>query len=256
MGRVGESELPAWVSAAIPAAVRLAAEAGTEVDDVLRHAATDDAGRERLARQAGRLEQSAELTDVATDLAGLLWAECEDVPRIATILEEPAAQAALEAVAEARRLAAARLAADAASSTTTPAVFPSPLVMTAAAASPAVAGPPALEAVAEAGLQPDRRLTDGAGEARQRDVDWLPERPPIEQNRAEADHEIQPPAAVPAPVGRHAPAAPPLPEHPSPPAQAASWSSGSNHQPATGALLAGAAAAAAILLFGRRLRRA
>jgi len=40
-----------------------------------------------------------------------LWAEREDVPLIDTILEEPAARAALEGVAEARRRGARRLAA-------------------------------------------------------------------------------------------------------------------------------------------------
>ncbi|HEV8116640.1 MAG TPA: hypothetical protein VGP53_10415, partial [Acidimicrobiales bacterium] len=100
------SGVPGWTAAAIPAAVRLAAEAGTEVDEVLEHLRPGATPNEVVADMVVRLEQSADLTEVATDLAALLWAECEDVPRIATILDEPAAQAALEAVAEARRLAA------------------------------------------------------------------------------------------------------------------------------------------------------
>ena len=59
--------------------------------------------------QAARLKQSADLTDVATDLAGLLWAEDEDVPPIASILDEPAAQGSLKAVAAARRAGAHRI---------------------------------------------------------------------------------------------------------------------------------------------------
>jgi len=109
-GRVDEIEVPGWVAAAIPAAVRLAAEAGSEVDEVLDRTMPGAVATGRLTQQVARLEQSAELDEVATDLAGLLWAECEDVPRIATIRGEPAAQAALEAVAEARRRAARRLA--------------------------------------------------------------------------------------------------------------------------------------------------
>ncbi|MEO5678076.1 MAG: hypothetical protein ABIS47_00220, partial [Acidimicrobiales bacterium] len=108
---MGESDLPVWVHAATAAAVRLAAEAGTEVDEAFGQSGPVAARSGRMTQQAIRLEQSADLTEVATDLAGLLWAECEDVPRIATILEEPATQAALEAVAEARRRAAQRLAA-------------------------------------------------------------------------------------------------------------------------------------------------
>ncbi len=100
------SEIPGWTAAAIPAAVRLAAEAGTEVDEALEHLRPGGP----VADMVVRLEQSAALTEVAADLAALLWAECEDVPRIAAILDEPAAQAALEAVAEARRRAAGRLA--------------------------------------------------------------------------------------------------------------------------------------------------
>ncbi len=106
---------PSWTTAAISATVRLAAEAGTEVDDVLEHLGPGGAPAEVVADMVGRLEQSADLTEVATDLAILLWAECADVPRIATILEEPTAQASLEAVAEARRVAAGRLADGAAS---------------------------------------------------------------------------------------------------------------------------------------------
>jgi hypothetical protein len=102
-GGVAVTREPAWIDAATAAAVRLAAEAGAEVDDLLEHA-THTPEKLRLAH-ISRLEESAELNEVATDLAGLLWAECTDVPPIATILEESAAQAALEAVAEARRQA-------------------------------------------------------------------------------------------------------------------------------------------------------
>ncbi len=109
------SEMPGWTAAAIPAAVRLAAEAGTEVDEALEHLRPGGAPAAAVADLVVRLEQSADLTEVATDLAALLWAECEDVPRIAAILDEPVAQAALEAVAEARRVAAGRLADSAAS---------------------------------------------------------------------------------------------------------------------------------------------
>lgn len=97
---------PAWIAAATAAAVRLAAEAGADVDDILAH----DADPTTRAFQVTRFEQSADLPEVAADLAGMLWAESADVPLITTLLEEPAAQAALEAVAEARRQAAARLA--------------------------------------------------------------------------------------------------------------------------------------------------
>lgn len=97
---------PAWIGAATAAAVRLAAEAGADVDGILAH----DLDPTTRAFQVTRFEQSADLPEVAADLAGMLWAECADVPLITTLLEEPAAQAALEAVAEARRQAAARLA--------------------------------------------------------------------------------------------------------------------------------------------------
>ena len=110
-GVVAQPERPAWVTAATTAAVRLAAEADADVDEILEHAG--GAPLDRLAAPITRLEQSADATEVATDLAGLLWAECEDVPPIVTILEEPATQAALEAVAEARRRAARRLTAEA-----------------------------------------------------------------------------------------------------------------------------------------------
>jgi len=108
-GGVAQTQLPKWITAATAAAVRLAAEAGAEVDDILEHAG--GISTDRLARQVELLDQSADIAEVATDLAGLLWAECEDVPPIATILGEPATGAALEAVAEARRQAARRLAA-------------------------------------------------------------------------------------------------------------------------------------------------
>jgi len=104
---MAQTESSTWIAAAAAAAVRLAAEAGAEVDDLLEHA--EGLSLNRLAAQITRLEQSSDGIEVATDLAGLLWAECEDVPTIATILEEPATQAALEAVAEARRVAAVRL---------------------------------------------------------------------------------------------------------------------------------------------------
>lgn len=94
-------------AAVIAAVTRLVAEADAEVDDILRMA-----GRSLpsgLNKEVDRLKQSAEATEVATDLAGLLWAECEEAPPIATMLEEPATQVMLEAVAEARRQAARRL---------------------------------------------------------------------------------------------------------------------------------------------------
>jgi len=130
--------VPSWTTAAIPAAVRLAAEAGTEVDEVLEHLRPGAAPNELVADMVVRLEQSADLSEVATDLAALLWAEYEDVPRIATILDEPAAQAALEAVAEARRVAAGRLADCGASR---PSAAPVP---TGASSGPPVAGPPTI----------------------------------------------------------------------------------------------------------------
>ena len=105
-GRVGEPDLPAWIGAATAAAVRLAAEAGAEVDEILEH----DERPAVLRAHINRLQQASEPVEVATDLAGLLWAESEDVPLIETILAEPGTRAALEAVAEARRQAADRLA--------------------------------------------------------------------------------------------------------------------------------------------------
>lgn len=97
-----------WVVAANAAAVRLAAEAGAEVDEIFE--SPEGASLGQLHRVLATLEQGAEPIEVATDLAGLLWAECEDVPPIATIVEEPSAQASLLAVIEARRLAARRVA--------------------------------------------------------------------------------------------------------------------------------------------------
>ena len=120
---MSEGELPGWVLVASTAAVRLAAEAGAEADDIIEHVGAGEGSHERLVRQAARFEANAELSEVATDLAGLLWAEWEDVPPIATILEEPAARAALEAVAEARRLEARRLV-DGAAAASPPAVPP------------------------------------------------------------------------------------------------------------------------------------
>jgi len=113
---VDQRTLPGWITAAASAALRLAAEAATEADELLDEARLNRPSSARTASHVSQLEQSADLQEVATDLAGLLWAECEDVPRIATILEEPAVQGALEAVAAARRLAAQRLADFAASS--------------------------------------------------------------------------------------------------------------------------------------------
>ncbi len=143
---VGDGQPPAWLGAAVPGAVRLAAEARTEADDVLAGARAGAVSSEWLTRHVVRIEQSAGLTAVATDLAGLLWAECEDVPRIDTILEEPAARAALEAVAEARRCAGHRLSVEAAASTprlVPPAdvVRPDPVIDVPAAAT-ALAGAP------------------------------------------------------------------------------------------------------------------
>lgn len=111
MVRVARSEDRGWITAVNAAAVRLAAEAGDEVDLDLAHLGPAGAAVRHLARQVTRLEESAELSDVAADLAALLWAECANVPPIATILAEPSVAAALEAVAEARRVASARLAA-------------------------------------------------------------------------------------------------------------------------------------------------
>jgi hypothetical protein len=111
-----ERELPPWAGAASAASVRLAAEAGADADELLADPGTSRSSAMRMAQHVARLEQSADLTEVAADLATLLWAECEEVPRISTIVEEPSAQAALEAVAEARREAARRLATRLASS--------------------------------------------------------------------------------------------------------------------------------------------
>ena len=109
-GGVSERGLPGWIVAADAAALRLGAEVGPEVVEILDQAAFLGGSPRLLIDQAARLKQSADLTEVATDLAGLLWAEYEDVPPIASILEEPAAQGSLEAVAAARRAGARRLA--------------------------------------------------------------------------------------------------------------------------------------------------
>jgi len=106
---VADVELPSWSAAATAAAVRLAAEAGADVDDILRR--PGESSPLRLRQHIARLEQSADATEIATDLAGLLWAECEEVPPIDILLEEPSSRSALEAVAEARRHAARRLSA-------------------------------------------------------------------------------------------------------------------------------------------------
>ena len=109
-GGVSEQGLPGWIVAADAAALRLKAEVDPEVDEVLDQAAFHGGSPRLLIDQAARLKQSADLIEVATDLAGLLWAEDEDVPPIASILDEPAAQGSLEAVAAARRAGARRLA--------------------------------------------------------------------------------------------------------------------------------------------------
>jgi hypothetical protein len=281
-GGVAQIELPAWIDAATTAAVRLAAEAGAEVDDILEHAGETPA--DRLAAQVTRLEQSAEVAEVAADLAGLLWAECADVPPIATILDEPATQAALEAVAEARRQAAARLSAVVPPS---PPLDPLPVPEPRAPAPPprrtsiwasfdeadgivgdealeGEAGPPEREH-ASASAAFDVAPTDPA-QVDPGDVvaplvpldpldprGWLDRLRPVGSTDPApvADAAPLPPRALdptPAPFAREAtpPAsAPPGPRQPEAPSR----------RPATGALLAGAAAAA-ILLFGRRLRRA
>lgn len=152
---------PAWIGAATAAAVRLAAEAGADVDDILAH----DEDPATKAFHVTRFEQSADLPEVAADLAGMLWAESADVPLITTLLEEPAVQAALEAVAEARRQAAARLAgreqpilpvepAPVLTVVTIPAAADPPAAVPPVAV-PAVAAPPATSAAAP---QPSRRL--------------------------------------------------------------------------------------------------
>ena len=202
------------------AAVRLAAEAAAEADDILEHAGTGRGSHQRLARHAARFEAAAELGEVAADLAGLLWAEWADVPPIATILEEPAAQAALEAVAEARRLEARRLAEGA------------------AAASPAAVPPPtsAVRAGSIFGRGPglDPRPAPASSGTRLAEVT---ETPPDDSE---------------------------LPA--SPPATTKIWSSAPTPVPvitvservrrrASSAAVAGAAATA-LLLYGRRLRRA
>ena len=109
-GCVGDDRSPAWVAAATQGAERLAAEAGAEADEALADPGAGPAEARRLGRHVARLVHSARRTEVAGDLAALLWAECRDVPRIASILDEPEAQAALEAVSEARRRAGRRVA--------------------------------------------------------------------------------------------------------------------------------------------------
>jgi hypothetical protein len=205
-GGVAQSELPTWVTAATTAAVRLAAEADAEVDEILRHATRPSP--ERLAGPISRLEQSAEASEVAADLAGLLWAECEDVPPILTILEEPATQAALEAVGEARRQASRRLTAEALAAPASPPSTPSGPHSTGTRAAVGTGGsppPPALSSSPFPTVSP------------------------------------APAAAEPRPVIASGALGP-------------TGATGGGRGPAT-ALLAGAAAAA-LLLFGRRLRRA
>lgn len=108
---VEEGLLPDWISCVTAAADRLEAEADDEVEDLFQDSGTGFGFEERRSRQAVRFEESAQLSEIAADLAGLLWAEREEVPLIDTILEEPAARAALEGVAEARRRGARHLAA-------------------------------------------------------------------------------------------------------------------------------------------------
>lgn len=103
-----ESEGPAWVAATTSAALRLAIEAEGEVEDILGHA--ERTSLDQFAALVARLRASADVAEVAGDLAGLLWAEGEDVPQIATILDEPSVREALDVVTEARQLAARRLA--------------------------------------------------------------------------------------------------------------------------------------------------
>jgi len=262
MPAVGESMVPVWVPAAIPAAVRLAAEAGTEVDDLLAELLAEPraggAAAARRKQQVLRLEQSADLTEVATDLAGLLWAECEDVPLIATILEEPAARAALEAVAEARRCAGRRLADAATSCATTPGARP------AAVPRP---GPSLSARWAALTLTDEPRTASGvSGDAREardgtdaRDGADGP-RVPVDHVAAAADPDaaghtgtaVAPERPVPVSAALPAPSGQPVP---SPGAGTLAATAGGLRRSVTGAAVAGAAATA-ILLFGRRLRRA
>ena len=220
---MSEGELPGWILVASTAAVRLAAEAGTEADDIIEHAGTGEGSHDRLARHAARFEANAELSEVAIDLAGLLWAEWEDVPPIATILEEPAARAALEAVAEARRLEARRLADGAA--VASPATEP-------------LVPPPAPSGV--------RRSIFGRGGG-------LDDGPASAGSGTRLAQVTDPP-----PEGAVLPALPPAPTKvsstaptPVPPITA----SERVRRRASSAVVAGAAATA-LLLYGRRLRRA
>lgn len=219
---MSEGELPGWVLVASTAAVRLAAEAGAEADDIIEHAGTGEGSQKRLARHAARFEANAELSEVAIDLAGLLWAEWEDVPPIATILEEPAARAALETVAEARWVEARRLAGGAAAAS--PAA--EPLVPP-----PAPAG---TGSIFGRGVGLDARPAPASSGTRLAEV---PEPPPDT-------------AVIPT----------------SPPALTRTWPTAPTPAPPTkvseqvrvrvsSAVVAGAAATA-LLLYGRRLRRA
>lgn len=246
-GCVAPDDPPSWISAAIPAAVRLAAEAGTEVDEVLAHPRKDAAAADRLAQHAAAFEHSAGLTEVATDLAGLLWAECGEVPLIATIVQEPAARAALEAVAEARRLSGRRLAEEAAICST----------RTAHAHRPPDARPGSSQSVGWAALLADTPapavavpvtpVTAATEATEAATVQPAPPAPP-----APATAPPAPPAPTTAPAGSPSRAQPPV-TPPTPRILAAS--AAGTRRSATGALVAGAAATA-ILLFGRHLRRA
>ena len=105
---VTEAQTAAWIVTATLASSRLAVEAGVEVDDILAHGMYTSL--EQLAALMVRLEESAETVEVASDLAGLLWAEGQDVPPISTIIGEPELLPALDVIAKARHVAAHRLA--------------------------------------------------------------------------------------------------------------------------------------------------
>ncbi len=241
-GGVAQTELPAWLDAATAAAVRLAAEAGAEVDDVLEHG---DASPDRLTHRVSRLEQSAEVTEVATDLAGLLWAECEDVPLIATILEEPASRAALEAVAEARRLASRRLADGA------EVVRQTGEHRARAALKVDDDRAPATHGVAPL-LSPLRNQEAGGEGTRSSESSWAPETTPDAPQR---NHEVGRERASSSESSR-------APETTRPAPQRSGWAGTgpagivTRRRPGVGAVVAGGTAAAAILVFGRRIRRA
>lgn len=105
---VTEAQPAAWIVTATLASPRLAAEAAVEVDDILAYRMYTSL--DQLAALMVRLEESAEAIEVASDLAGLLWAEGQDVPPISTIISEPDLLPALDVIAKARHVAARRLA--------------------------------------------------------------------------------------------------------------------------------------------------